>query len=46
MIMYKKAYIVLLSTRIIKEAIMLPIQIVTMFALINAIRPITKKYLV
>ena len=44
-IMYDKAFFVLLGTRIIKEFIMLPIQIITIFLLIKALNPITKKYL-
>ncbi|MDE5831008.1 MAG: folate family ECF transporter S component [Clostridia bacterium] len=44
-IMYNKAFFVLLSTRIIKEIIMIPIQVITMFVLIQALKPITKKYL-
>lgn len=44
-IMYDKAFFVLFGTRAIKELIMLPIQIVTMFFLIQGLKPITKKYL-
>lgn len=44
-IMYDKAFIAVLSARIIPELIMLPIQIITLFAIINAIRPVIKKYL-
>lgn len=44
-IMYDKAFIALLITRAIKELIMIPIQIVTMFLLVQALQPITKKYL-
>ena len=44
-IMYDKAFFVLLGTRIIKEFIMLPIQIITILLLIKALNPITKKYL-
>lgn len=45
MIMYKKAFIVLLSTRILKELIMIPIQIITVFLIEEALKPIVKKYL-
>ena len=44
-IMYDKAFFVIVGSRAIKEAIMVPVQVVTMFALVNAIRPIAKKYL-
>lgn len=44
-IMYDKAFFVIVGSRAIKEAIMVPIQIATMFALVNAIKPIAKKYL-
>lgn len=45
MIMYDKAFIVLLSTRIVKEIIMIPIQIIIIYLLINALKPILNKYL-
>ncbi len=44
-IMYDKAYIAVLSTRLTAELIMIPIQIITIFVLVQALRPITKKYL-
>ncbi len=44
-IMYDKAFFVLLGTRIVKEIIMLPIQVITMFALVKGLKPITTKYL-
>ena len=44
-IMYKKAFFVLLGTRIVKELIMVPIQVITMFILVQAIKPIANKYL-
>ncbi len=44
-IMYDKAFFAVLSTRIVKEVIMVPIQVIVMFALITALKPITKKYL-
>lgn len=37
-IMYDKAFIALLMTRIVKEVIMVPIQVVTMFLLVQATR--------
>lgn len=44
-IMYDRAFTAVLSARIVAQLIMLPIQIVTLFALINALKPVTKKYL-
>lgn len=44
-IMYKKAFFVLLGTRIVKEIIMIPIQVGTMFILVQVLNPIVKKYL-
>ncbi len=44
-IMYNKAFFVLLGTRIVKEIIMLPVQVVTMFLLVTALKPVTSKYL-
>lgn len=46
MIMYDKAFIVLFTGRAIKELVMFPIQVITIFALVQALKPITKKYLV
>ncbi len=40
-----KAFLAILTTRITAEAIMIPVQIVTMFIIIKALKPITKKYL-
>ena len=40
-----KAFIAILTARVTAEAIMIPVQIVTMFVLINALNPITRKYL-
>ena len=45
-IMYNKAFIVLFATRIVKEIVMLPIEVVTMFVLVNSLKPITKKYVI
>lgn len=44
-IMYDKAFFVLIGTRVVKEIIMLPIQIITIFLLVQGLKPITKKYL-
>ena len=44
-IMYEKAFLAVLYTRLTAESIMLPIQIITIFVLVNALRPLTKKYL-
>ena len=44
-IMYDKAFFVLLGTRAIKEVIMLPIQVVVIFVLDKFLRPFFKKYL-
>ena len=40
-----KAFFVIAGARFIKEAIMVPIQVVTMFALIKAIKPAVNKFL-
>ncbi len=40
-----KAFLPILTARITTEAIMIPVQIVTMFVLIKILKPITKKYL-
>lgn len=45
MIMYDKAFFAVLSARIVPQLIMLPIQIVTIFTLVKALKPVTKKYL-
>ncbi len=45
MIMYNKGFIAILSARIVPQLIMIPVQIITLFALISALKPITKKYL-
>lgn len=45
MIMYQKAFLAVLSTRIVAQAIMLPIQITTLYGLIIALKPIIEKYL-
>ncbi len=44
-VMYNKAFIAVLSARVIPQLIMIPIQIITIFVLIKALRPITRKYL-
>ena len=45
MIINGKAFFVILSSRILIEIIMLPVQVTTMFILINALKPTIKKYL-
>lgn len=40
-----KAFLPILTARVTAEAIMIPVQIVTMFILLKALKPITKKYL-
>lgn len=44
-IMYNKAFLAVLSVRIMPQLIMIPIQIITLFVLIKALKPITQKYL-
>lgn len=44
-IMYDKAFFAVFITRIVKEIIMVPIQVITMFILMQALNPLTKKYL-
>ena len=44
-IMYDKAFIAILSLRTVAQFIMLPIQVLTVYALVKALKPITKKYL-
>ncbi len=45
MIMYDKAFLAVLSVRIVPQLIMIPIKIITIFTLVNVLRPVTKKYL-
>lgn len=44
-ILYGSAFIVAVSSRVVTQVIMLPIQVVTIFLLEKALRPITNKYL-
>lgn len=44
-IMYDKAFIALLGTRAIKELIMIPVQIITILALVKVLDPIKEKTL-
>lgn len=44
-IMYDKAFIALLGTRAIKELIMIPVQIITILALVKVLDPIKEKAL-
>lgn len=44
-ILYKKAYLAVISARIIVQIIMLPVQVITIYILDKAISPFAKKYL-
>ena len=44
-IIYDKAFIALLGTRAIKELIMIPVQIITILALVKVLDPIKEKTL-
>lgn len=44
-LMYGKAYLAVVASRVTAQAIMLPIQVVVIFALEKFLRPIFKKYL-
>lgn len=44
-IMYGKAYVAVILTRITTQAIMLPIQVITIYLLEKALRPFAKKYI-
>lgn len=44
-IMYNKAFFVLFISRIVKEIIMIPVQVITMFIITQALKPIMKRYL-
>ncbi len=44
-IMYDKAFMAVLATRLVPELIMIPIEVGTVFVLVKALKPITKKYL-
>lgn len=44
-IMYDKAFFAVLMTRLVPELIMIPVQVITIFVLIKALKPITNKYL-
>ncbi len=44
-IMYGKAYLVVVSTRVLAQVIMLPIRVITIYALEKLTRPIVNKYL-
>lgn len=45
MVMYDKAFLAVLSVRIVPQLIMIPIKVVTVFTLVNVLKPITAKYL-
>ena len=44
-IMYDKAFIAILSIRTVAQFIMLPIEVLTVYAIVKALKPITKRYL-
>ncbi|MCI8621030.1 MAG: folate family ECF transporter S component [Clostridia bacterium] len=44
-IMYNKAFWVIFGTRMIKELIMFPIQLITIVAIVEGLKPILKKYM-
>lgn len=44
-ILYGKAYFVVISTRVVTQAVMFPIQVITMFLLEKITRPMVNKYL-
>ncbi len=44
-VLYGKAYLAVIASRFTTEAIMLPIQVITIFLLEKALRPFAKKYL-
>ena len=44
-VLYGKAYLAVISSRFVTQAIMLPVQVITIFLLEKALRPFAKKYL-
>lgn len=44
-ILYEKAYLVVVSSRVVAQLIMFPIRIITIFILEKALRPVVHKYL-
>jgi len=44
-ILYGKAYLVIISTRIISQIVMLPIQVIIIFLLNKSLKPVINKYL-
>lgn len=44
-IIYKEAFLAVISTRIVEQSIMFPVQVITIFTLIKALQPIIKRYL-
>ena len=44
-VLYGKAYLAVIASRLVTQAIMLPIQVITIFLLEKALRPFAKKYL-
>lgn len=45
-ILYGKAYLVIISTRVIAQVVMLPIQVITIYTLNKFTKPFIKKYLI
>ena len=44
-VLYGKAYLAIIASRLVTELIMIPVQVITIFILEKALRPFTKKYL-
>ena len=44
-VLYGKAYVAVIASRLVTELIMIPVQVITIFILEKALRPFTKKYL-
>ena len=45
-ILYGRAYIVIISTRIVSQIVMLPIQVIIIFLLNKSLKPVIDKYLI
>ena len=44
-VLYGKAYVAVIASRLVTQVIMIPVQVITIFILEKALRPFTKKYL-
>ena len=44
-VLYGKAYLAIIASRLVTELVMIPVQVITIFILEKALRPFTKKYL-